>query len=82
MVWDYMHSYGNATLMDSEHTPLKIRQDRLGHVDAQEITLGIYTHAESGDHQAVAARLGDLLSLPDEGGSLVETMRPASHRPM
>src|SRR5690349_21963945 len=51
-----MHAFrhGNASLMDKERVPLKVRQDRLGHVNAEEITLGRYTHAESQDH-AVAA---------------------------
>jgi integrase len=71
-----MHAFrhGNATLMDSERTPLKVRQDRLGHVDGEEITLGIYTHAESGDHQNVADKLGDLLSTPKVD---LEKMKPA-----
>ena len=44
--------HGNATLMDVERIPLKVGHDRLGHVDGEEITLGIYTHAESDDRQA------------------------------
>jgi integrase len=72
--------HGNATLMDAERTPLKVRQDRLGHVDGEEITLGVYTHAESDDHQAVAAKLGDLLA-PVEDDALAR-MKPASNRHM
>lgn len=73
--------HGNATLMDAERTPLKVRQDRLGHVDGEEITLGIYTHAESDDHQAVADKLGELLAPVGEKKSL-ETLKPASDRAM
>lgn len=70
--------HGNATLMDAEHTPLKIRQDRLGHVDGEELTLGVYTHCESDDHRAAATRLGELL-VPSEP---LATMEPASSRAM
>jgi len=72
--------HGNATLMDVERTPLKVRQDRLGHVDGEEITLGIYTHAESDDHQAVAEKLGNLLAPVEE--ELLEKMKPASNHRM
>lgn len=77
--------HGNATLMDAERTPLKVRQDRLGHVDGEELTLGIYTHTESDDHQAVAERLGELL-VPVVPAVLAEhdlaKMEPASRRQM
>jgi hypothetical protein len=33
----------HRALMDAERTPLKVRQDRLGHVDGEEITFGIPT---------------------------------------
>lgn len=72
--------HGNPTLMDVERTPLKVRQDRLGHVDGEEITLGIYTHAESDDHQAVAEKLGNLLAPVEE--ELLEKMKPASNHRM
>jgi len=45
---------------------MKVRQDRLGHVNGEEITLGIYTHCESVDHETVAERLGKLLAPMDE----------------
>lgn len=72
--------HGNATLMDAERTPLKVRQDRLGHVDGEEITLGIYTHAESDDHQAVAEKLGNLLAPVEE--RLLAKMKPVTNRRM
>jgi integrase len=46
----------NATELDRMGAPIKVRQDRLGHADA-ETTFG-YTHADSGDHRKVAAELG------------------------
>jgi hypothetical protein len=66
--------------MDAERTPLKVRQDRLGHVDGEEITLGICTHTESDDHQAVAERLGNLLA-PVEEWLLAKT-KPVTNRRM
>jgi integrase len=56
-----MHAFrhGNATIMDHENVPMKIRQDRLGHVDANT-TLG-YTHRVSADECAAAAKLGEIL---------------------
>jgi len=72
--------HGNATLMDAERTPLKVRQDRLGHVDGEEITLGVYTHAESDDHQAVAEKLGNLLAPVEE--QLLAKMKPVTNRRM
>jgi integrase len=55
-----MHAFrhGNATITDRENVPMKIRQDRLGHVDA-ETTLG-YTHRVSAGEYAAAARLGKI----------------------
>ena len=43
--------------------PLRVRQDRVGHVDA-DLKRGTYTHARSADHQAVAAKLGELTAPP------------------
>jgi integrase len=39
--------HGNATLLDSLHAPMKVRQERLGHASA-ETTMG-YTHFISED---------------------------------
>jgi integrase len=56
-----MHAFrhGNATIMDRENVPMKIRQDRLGHVDPNT-TLG-YTHRVRADECAAAVKLGDIL---------------------
>jgi hypothetical protein len=45
--------------MDRENVPMRIRQDRLCHVDPNT-TLG-YTHGVSADDCAAAARLGETL---------------------
>jgi len=56
-----MHAFrhGNATIMDQNNVPLKIRQDRLGHVDPKT-TLG-YTHAIGEDEKRVAAEFDEVL---------------------
>ena len=50
--------HANATMMDRFDTPLKIRQERLGHSDPR-ITQTIYTHVVSEDSRRVAAQLGE-----------------------
>jgi integrase len=50
--------HANATMMDRFGTPLKIREERLGHSDSR-ITQAIYTHVASEDSRRVAAQLGD-----------------------
>jgi len=52
----------NASLMDQLRTPDKVRQERLGHLNFNDVTLNLYTHAESNDHRAVAEQLGRLLA--------------------
>jgi hypothetical protein len=51
--------HGNATLLDSLHAPMAVRQERLGHVD-ERTTMG-YTHVVTADDVRVAAELGALL---------------------
>lgn len=51
--------HGNATLLDSLHAPMAVRQERLGHVDART-TMG-YTHLVTADDVRVAGELGALL---------------------
>ena len=51
--------HGNATLLDSLHVPMAVRQERLGHVDAKT-TMG-YTHLVTVDDVRVAGELGALL---------------------
>jgi hypothetical protein len=54
--------------MDRLGTPAKVRQERLGHVDFDEMTLGVYTHAASLDHREVAEKLGAMLA-PEENSA-------------
>ena len=48
--------------MDQLRAPDKVRQERLGHLDFNDVTLSIYSHAESRDHRAVAEQLGKMLA--------------------
>ena len=45
--------------MSSFGAPLKLRQQRLGHVDGSPITESIYTHIVSEDGRRIAERLGE-----------------------
>ena len=51
--------HGNATLLDQIGAPMAVRQDRLGHAEAQT-TMG-YTHAVRADERRVADELGRIL---------------------
>ena len=51
--------HGNATLLDSLHAPMAVRQERLGHMDART-TMG-YTHLVTADDMRIAGELGALL---------------------
>lgn len=51
--------HGNATLLDSLRTSLRVRHDRLGHADPK--TTMLYTHAVSEDDRSTAEQLGALL---------------------
>src|ERR1700676_102586 len=55
-----------ASMMDRLNTPLKLRQQRLGHSDA-EMTLGVYSHVAKEDDIRGAAPLGQIL---DPSGTL------------
>jgi integrase len=50
----------SASMMDRLNTPLKLRQQRLGHTDA-EMTLGVYSHVAREDDLRIAAQLGEIL---------------------
>ena len=56
-----MHAFrhGIATLMDQMNVPMKIRQDRLGHIDAK--TTKGYTHSIVEDEKRVARDLDEIL---------------------
>lgn len=51
--------HGNATLLDQIGAPMAVRQDRLGHTEAQT-TMG-YTHEVKADERRVANELGKIL---------------------
>lgn len=51
--------HGNATLLDQIGAPMAVRQNRLGHADAQT-TMG-YTHAVTADERRIAGELGKIL---------------------
>jgi integrase len=51
--------HGNATALDGLNAPMKVRQDRLGHIDPA-VTMG-YTHLISADDRRVSAQLGALI---------------------
>ncbi len=51
--------HGNATLLDSLHAPMAVRQERLGHVDGRT-TMG-YTHLVTADDVRIAGEVGALL---------------------
>ena len=51
--------HSNATLLDRMNLPMKIRQERLGHVDSAT-TMG-YTHKVSEDDRSVSKRLAEIL---------------------
>jgi integrase len=51
----------NSSLMDRLNTPMKVRQERLGHALGSDITMNVYTHAVSEDDRKIASQLGDIL---------------------
>jgi integrase len=53
-----MHAFrhGNATVLDQLNAPMKVRQERLGHVDPKT-TMG-YTHLVGEDDRRIAAEMG------------------------
>jgi integrase len=52
--------HANASMMDKFGTPLKVRQERLGHNDSR-ITQNVYTHVYSADANRVANQLGEVV---------------------
>jgi integrase len=51
----------NGSLMDRLGTPMKLRQQRLGHAPGSDITMAVYTHIIGDDDHTVAAQLGAIL---------------------
>lgn len=58
-----MHAFRhtNGSLMDRLQTPMKVRQERLGHAAGSNITMVVYTHTVSADDRKVAEELGQIL---------------------
>lgn len=58
-----MHAFRhtNGSLMDRLQTPMKVRQERLGHAAGSNITMVVYTHTVSADDRKVAEELGAIL---------------------
>lgn len=52
----------SATMMDQAGTPMKIRQERLGHAPGSKVTMVHYTHSVSADHRSAASAVGHMLS--------------------
>jgi integrase len=65
-----------ASMMDRLNTPLKLRQQRLGHSDA-EMTLGVYSHVAKEDDMRIAAQLGEIL---DPSGPFQKSKRVTVER--
>jgi len=53
--------HGNATLLDQIGAPMAVRQNRLGHAEAQT-TIG-YTHVDMADERRIAGALGKFCTL-------------------
>jgi integrase len=51
--------HGNATALDRMNVPMKVRQERLGHAEAQT-TMG-YTHLVNEDDRLLSEKLGEIL---------------------
>jgi integrase len=61
--------HGNATMLDRMNVPMKVRQERLGHVEAAT-TMG-YTHLVSADDRLVSKKLGEIL-MPNDAKLMSE----------
>ena len=66
--------HGNATLLDRIGAPMAIRQNRLGHAEAQTTTG--YTHAVTADERRIADELGKILHVTARNE---QNERPAEH---
>lgn len=74
-----MHAFrhGNATLLDGLKVPMKVRMERLGHVD--EATTMNYTHLISSDEQRLADQLGKILQPSAAKTNGLEGAHPLTH---
>jgi integrase len=65
--------HGNATVQDRLHTPMKVRQERLGHA-APRTTMG-YTHLVGDDDRRLVQQLDELFCPVEESEILCATVR-------
>jgi len=61
--------HGNATALDRMNAPMKVRQERLGHVESAT-TMG-YTHLVSADDRLVSKKLDEIL-MPTDANAVRE----------
>lgn len=66
----------NGSLMDRLNTPIKVRQERLGHAPGSDVTMTVYTHSVTDDDRKVAGQLGQILcpTLPNSQSETVDRM--------
>jgi len=55
--------HGNATVLDRMNVPMKVRQERLGHIESS--TTKGYTHLVTEDDRLVSKKLGEILMPKD-----------------
>jgi integrase len=60
--------HGNATAQDRLHTPMKVRQEQLGH--AESVTTMGYTHLVSEDNRKLVEQLDDVFCRAEAEGIL------------
>jgi hypothetical protein len=74
-----MHAFrhGNATALGGLNAPMKVRQERLGHVDLN--TTMNYTHLVGADDRRISAELGNLFfaQICSNSGTETETAQGA-----
>jgi integrase len=76
----HVFRHANATLMSRFGAPLKLRQQRLGHVDGSPVTETIYTHVVSEDARRIAERLGDgFWTILDQKRETAQNLTPATN---
>jgi integrase len=70
--------HGNATAQDRLHTPMKVRQERLGH--AESVTTMGYTHLVSEDDRKLVEQLDDLFCPTEAEGILCANVRKTEEK--
>jgi integrase len=70
--------HGNATAQDRLHTPMKVRQERLGH--AEPVTTMGYTHLVSEDDRKLVEQLDGLFCPAEREGILCANVRKSEKK--